>query len=157
MIIIPLNAIHIIFCALFAAISAQLLKPIRGYILDPNKKWNWRLAIDAGGFPSSHSAMVTALAIAVGIHEHFSSTLFAITVVLAIIVIYDAANVRYYSGQNIKVTQQLVRDLQDKYPKTFNNPIYDTKLKPILGHRWIEVLGGILWGVVIAYIFHLVK
>ena len=101
--------------------------------------------------------MVSALALAVGFRERFSSTLFAITVVLAIIVIYDAANVRYYSGQNIKVTQQLVKDLQERYPHTFESSIYKTKLKPVLGHRWVEVIGGIIWGLFVAYIFYLVK
>ena len=32
-----------------------------------------------------------------------------------------------------------------------------TKLKPVLGHRWVEVVGGIIWGLFVAYIFYLVK
>ena len=155
--LISLNTIHIIFCAIFAAVSAQLLKPICAFVVEPEHDWEWSLTVASGGFPSSHSAMVSALALAVGFRERFSSTLFAITVVLAIIVIYDAANVRYYSGQNIKVTQQLVKDLQERYPHVFESSIYKTKLKPVLGHRWVEVVGGIIWGLIVAYIFYLVK
>ena len=86
-------------CAIFAAVSAQLLKPICAFVVEPEHDWEWSLTVASGGFPSSHSAMVSALALSVGFRERFSSTLFAITIVLAIIVIYDAANVRYYSGQ----------------------------------------------------------
>ena len=85
--LISLNTIHIIFCAIFAAVSAQLLKPICAFVVEPEHDWEWSLTVASGGFPSSHSAMVSALALAVGFRERFSSTLFAITVVLAIIVI----------------------------------------------------------------------
>lgn len=139
--------------ALTAAVIAQLLKPAVGFLT--TKKWNWSLAHASGGFPSSHSALVSALALSVGMVEQFRSTIFAVALALAIIVIYDAANVRYYSGQNIKVTQQLIRDLQKMYPDMFDDPLYDTKLKPVLGHRWFEVFGGIILGLLVAMIFHI--
>lgn len=138
--------------AITAAVIAQLLKPFLVYI--KTHEWNWRLAKAAGGFPSSHSALVSALALSVGLHDKFSSTIFAVTMALAVIVIYDAANVRYYSGQNIKVTQQLVKDLKENEPQEFTDPIYDIKLKDVLGHKWHEVLGGILLGCMIALVYH---
>ena len=139
--------------ALTAAVIAQLMKPAIGYLT--TKKWNWALAHAAGGFPSSHSALVSALAVSVGLQEQFRSSIFAVTLAMATIVIYDAANVRFYSGQNIKVTQQLIRDLQKMYPDLFDDPLYDTKMKPVLGHRWFEVLGGIVLGCIVALIFHI--
>jgi len=138
--------------AITAAVIAQLLKPLLKY--PKTHKWDWRLAKAAGGFPSSHSALVSALALSVGLHDKFSSTIFAVTMALAVIVIYDAANVRYYTGQNIKVTQQLVKDLQENQPSEFNDPIYSTKLKNVLGHKWREVIGGILLGCFIALVYH---
>ncbi len=138
--------------AITAAIIAQLLKPLLKY--PKTHKWDWRLAKAAGGFPSSHSSLVSALALSVGLHDKFSSTIFAVTMALAVIVIYDAANVRYYTGQNIKVTQQLVKDLQENQPSEFNDPIYSTKLKDVLGHKWREVIGGILLGCFIALVYH---
>ena len=84
----------------------------------------------------------------------FRSALFAIALTLAVIVIYDAANVRYYSGQNVKVTQQLVKDVQDALHTEFEDPIYDVKLKDVLGHRWSEVIAGIILGCGIAAVFH---
>ena len=107
-----------------------------------------------GGMPSSHTALVTALALSVGLQEAFSSTIFAVTAALAVIVIYDAANVRYYSGQNIKVTQQLVKDVQEELNTEFTNPIYQIKLKDVLGHKWMEVVGGGILGAFVAIVFH---
>lgn len=109
---------------------------------------------DAGGMPSSHSAMVTAMALSVGFRDGFSSALFAVSFTMACVVIYDAANVRYYSGQNIKLTQQLVKDVQEMTHTQLQNPIYNIKLKEVLGHKWAEVLGGMLVGALIASIFH---
>ena len=112
--------------AILSAVLAQLLKPIVHYM--KTGKWNLWLIKDSGGMPSSHTALVTALALSVGLQEAFSSTIFAVTAALAVIVIYDAANVRYYSGQNIKVTQQLVKDVQEELNTEFTNPIYQIKL-----------------------------
>ncbi|MBR3311078.1 MAG: divergent PAP2 family protein [Solobacterium sp.] len=138
--------------AIISAIIAQAMKPIIHYA--KTRKWRLKLAFTSGGFPSSHSALVSALALSVGLQEMFRSPLFAIALTLAVIVIYDAANVRYYSGQNVKVTQQLVKDVQDALHTEFEDPIYDVKLKDVLGHRWSEVIAGIILGCGIASIFH---
>lgn len=137
--------------AIIAATLAQLLKPVIHYL--KTHTWNLHLLMDSGGMPSSHTALVSALAMSVGFRERFSSTIFAVTLALAVIVIYDAANVRYYSGQNIKVTQQLVKDVQENLHTEFDNPIYQIKLKNVLGHKWMEVIGGLILGVLIAIIF----
>ncbi len=112
--------------------------------------------VDSGEFPSSHSATVSALAMAVGLHEHFSSSLFAVSLVLAAIVIYDAANVRYYSGQNARVTQKLISDIQELLDTQLDDPVYAIKLKTVLGHKWFEIIGGILIGIAVALFFHFV-
>jgi len=138
--------------AILSAVLAQLLKPIVHYM--KTGKWNLWLIKDSGGMPSSHTALVTALALSVGLQEAFSSTIFAVTAALAVIVIYDAANVRYYSGQNIKVTQQLVKDVQEELNTEFTDPIYQIKLKDVLGHKWMEVVGGGILGAFVAIVFH---
>ena len=120
------------YSAIVSALLAQFLKPFIYYCV--KHEWHWHLAHDSGGFPSSHSALVSALA-------------------FACIVIYDAANVRYYSGQNIRVTQQLVHDIQEEFHIKFLNPIYHTKMKEVLGHKWFEVIGGIILGCAVALIF----
>ena len=138
--------------AIISAVIAKALKPFIFYFR--KRVFRWRMAFDSGGFPSSHSALVSALALSVGLQEHFRSTIFAVALTLAVIVIYDAANVRYYSGQNIKITQQLVKDVQESLNTEFDDPIYSIKLKEVLGHKWVEVIGGILLGMTIALIFH---
>ncbi len=138
--------------AIVSAILAQILKPVLYWL--HSHEWKPKLAKESGGFPSSHSAMVSALALSVGIQEKFNSTLFAVALTMAVIVIYDAANVRYYSGQNIRVTKQLVNDVQENLNVKFASPIYSMKLKDVLGHKWTEVLGGIILGCIIALLFH---
>ena len=147
-----IKSMYPFWSAILSALLAQLLKPIIYYF--KTGKWRLHLVIDSGGMPSSHTALVSALALSVGLQERFSSTLFAVTLVLAVIVIYDAANVRYYSGQNIKVTQQLVKDVQENLHTEFDDPIYQIKLKDVLGHKWMEVFGGLVLGALIALIFH---
>ena len=142
---------HPFFSAMAAGITAQALKPVFYYM--KKKEWRWGLMKASGGFPSSHSALVSALALAVGLQENFRSSIFAVTLALAVIVIYDAANVRYYSGQNIKVTQQLIRDLQEQQPEQFDDPIYQMKMKSVLGHKWLEIIGGICIGLIYAVLF----
>ena len=138
--------------AILSALIAQALKPV--FYKIKTGKWNLGSVKESGGMPSSHTALVSALALSVGLQERFSSTIFAVTAALAVIVIYDAANVRYYSGQNIKVTQQLVKDVQEELHTEFDSPIYQIKLKDVLGHKWVEVLAGAVLGCTMALLFH---
>jgi uncharacterized protein len=95
-----------------------------------------------GGMPSSHSALVTSLATAVGIEVGFDSTLFAVATVLALIVMYDARGVRKESGQHARMLNQIAREL------FAGHPINDRQLKELLGHTTIEVFVGALVGLV---------
>ena len=89
---------------------------------------------------------------AIGMQEGFDSTIFAVTAVFAFIVMYDACHVRYYSGKNIELVQQLVRDLKEMDVQ-LDKPIYEEQLKSVLGHRFIEVLGGFVVGLVFPLLF----
>ena len=137
-----MSSIYPLVAALLANVIAQVLKPIVLYFR--TKELDVHQCIACGGFPSSHSSTVTALTIAIGMNEGFDSALFAITCVFSFIVIYDAANVRYYAGRNIQLTKQLISDLETLKGLKFNDPIYHEKIKSVLGHKFIEILGGIL-------------
>ena len=141
--------------ALLSLIIAQLLKPIFYYIT--KKEWDISSISQSGGFPSSHSALVSALTLAVGLQESFSSTLFAITAAFSVVVIYDAANVRYYSGLNIKIVKQLIKDIKAQTDIELQDPVYYSKIKEVLGHRWFEVFGGIILVVIIAYLMYYLR
>jgi acid phosphatase family membrane protein YuiD len=82
----------ILLSALIAWATAQVLKVLIELII--LKRWNWALLFQAGGMPSSHSAMVSATALSTGLTIGFDSAAFAVASVLAMIVIYDATGVR---------------------------------------------------------------
>lgn len=151
-----MKQLYPIWVSFSALIIAQLLKPIFHYY--KTKEWNYKLMFDSGGLPSSHSAMVSALVLSVGFVEQFSSSIFAVTVVFAFIVMYDAANIRFYAGRNIQTTRQLIRDLKANkiHSPLLDNPIYEAPTKEILGHSWLEVICGALLGLFVAGIWYII-
>lgn len=100
------------------------------------------ILFSTGGMPSSHSALVTSLATATGIQYGFGSAYFAISSVLALIVMYDARGVRQESGQHARVLNQIVRELMS------GHTISERELKELLGHTTIEVFVGALVGII---------
>jgi len=150
-----LGNLYPFWASITACIIAQGLKPILKYL--NTKEWTTHLMFESGGFPSSHAAIVTALCLSVGLQDSFSSTVFAVVLMFGLIVAYDAANVRYYAGQNIQITQQLIKDIQILTEIKLDDPIYLSKVKEVLGHKWFEVIGGGLLGLIIAGLMNLVR
>ncbi|AMC92759.1 hypothetical protein AOC36_01775 [Erysipelothrix larvae] len=142
------NEFYPLLCAIVANIVAQLLKPIFHYIKTGN--WDFKMALESGGFPSSHTALVVGLAFAIGYSEGFTSTFFYIAFCLMLIVVYDAANVRYYAGQNIRMTKQLINDFEVLTKHKLTDPVYQERVKTVLGHKWVEVIGGLVLGFIVA-------
>ena len=147
-----MNSLYPIMAALSANVCAQILKPL--FLYPRIKRFDIHQTIASGGFPSSHSATVTALSTAIAFQHGIESPYFAIAIVFTIIVIYDAVNVRYYAGRNIQLTKQLINDLQDQGDIEFSNPIYYEKMKGVLGHKLIEAIGGIFLGIVITLLWY---
>lgn len=50
------------------------------------RRWDLKQLVGSGGMPSSHSATVTALAVAIGLQEGFGGSHFAIALILASVV-----------------------------------------------------------------------
>ena len=98
-----MNKFYVPVAAASACILAQLLKPVGHYLIHRN--WNPRLVFSSGDMPSSHSALVSALTLAIGLTDGFDTNVFYISLCFSVIVCYDAANVRFYAGKNISVTQ----------------------------------------------------
>lgn len=134
----------ILVTSLSAWLAAQLLKVLFVYIR--NKKIDLRRLIGAGGMPSSHSALVVSLSISVGEACSFSSPEFAICVIFAFIVMYDAAGVRRAAGKQARVLNTIIQDMLDtgKFP--------EEKLKELIGHTPVEVIAGAIVGIVVAII-----
>ena len=144
-----LNNRHI-WVALFACVSAQGIKVLIEYAF--TQKLDKALLFSTGGMPSSHSAFVVALALSIGTMEGLNSPVFALAFVFACIVMYDAAGVRRATGKHA----QVINDLMDRLKKIGVKP--DKKLKEILGHSPVEVVGGAIWGsVVVALAYWLMR
>jgi len=127
-----------IFIALSSCISAQALKVLVDY--GRKKKVDKALIFGTGGMPSSHSALVVALTASIGITEGVSSALFAISLIFAGVVMYDAAGVRRAAGKHAEIINDIVESLENIGIKP------DEKLKELLGHSPIEVMAGAIWG-----------
>jgi len=133
---------RVLLTVLAAWISAQTLKiPIEYF---RTRRWNWALFFAPGGMPSSHSALVTATAHAIGLHIGFDSPLFALAVAIAMIVIYDATGIRRQAGMQAQKINILVDELLK------GHPISEQQLREVLGHTPIEALGGVLLGLAVA-------
>jgi acid phosphatase family membrane protein YuiD len=140
-----LAANRVLLAGFVAWTLAQLIKLPLNYAL--RREWDWSLLIAAGGMPSSHSALVTGVSIAVGLQEGWDSPLFAIAGIVAMIVIYDATGVRRHAGDHARVLNLMIDELLT------GHPLAEKELKEVLGHTPREVIGGILLGILMAYLF----
>lgn len=141
-----------IMAALLGVFVAQFLKiPIH---LIMEKEFRPGLFFSTGGMPSSHTSTVVSLATAVGLLEGFLSTLFAISFVLAIVVMHDATGVRRQAGTHAAVLNELVKDfnlLKETINPNLKKVEKQQKLKELLGHKPIEVFFGAILGVAIGF------
>ncbi|KAL8505519.1 hypothetical protein ACS0TY_016678 [Phlomoides rotata] len=119
--------------ALLACAIAQFLKPFITWLKD--KKWDSRKMVSSGGMPSSHSATVTALATTIGLEEGVGASSFAIAVVLACVVMYDATGIRLHAGRQAELLNQIVCELPPEHPLANIRPLRDS-----LGHTPLQTL-----------------
>lgn len=139
-----LMANHILMASLLAWALAQISKTLYECIRFRELKLS-RL-VSSGGMPSSHSALVTGLATSAGRVSGLSSPLFAVAVVLAAIVMYDAAGVRRAVSIQARILNQMIDDaFQGK-------PFAEKRLRELIGHTPVQVLVGALLGVGIGLI-----
>lgn len=95
-----------------------------------------------GGMPSSHSALVCSTAVSCGVSAGFDSPVFAVAVVVAFIVMYDAAHVRRETGEQAKVLNYILRNWEELKPEEF-----DAELKELIGHTPLQVAVGAVLGI----------
>lgn len=123
---------------------AQLIKlPLR---FIQRGEWDWVILLRAGGMPSSHSALVTAVAHGTGLVYGFDSPQFALGVVLAMIVIYDATGIRRQAGRHAEIINALMRDLLE------GHQLRQDRLREVLGHSPLEAFVGMVLGLVVAQV-----
>src|SRR5262247_2151324 len=86
----------VLIAGIIAWAIAQIIKIPLDFLR--TRKWNWSLLLTTGGMPSSHSALMTAITLAIGLYYGFDHPTFALGVAITMIVTYDAANVRRQTG-----------------------------------------------------------
>jgi len=142
-----LNALEIVrhpwFISAFAAGSlAQLFKMLSNW--KKTRRMDFSHLFMSGGMPSAHSALVTALSVAVGLTDGFNSPIAMIAVGFATITIADAVSLRRAAGEQAKLLNRIVERLNE------SAPFEAERLQERLGHKRREVLGGILFGIAVA-------
>ena len=123
----------------------QLFKLL--YDLYTTKKFNFKRIMGSGGMPSSHSAVVTSLATLIGKYNGIDSPIFALALIVAFVVMYDACGVRRAAGKQAKVLNEIVNT-----PGLSNVQVQE-KLQEALGHTPTQVFVGFLIGLIAGLIF----
>ncbi|MCM1495470.1 MAG: divergent PAP2 family protein [Bacteroides sp.] len=128
---------------------AQLLKVLIHLCM--TRQWKWERVVGGGGMPSSHSATVGALATACLLKYGPDSFEFAMATVFAIIVMYDAMNVRLETGKQGAILNILIKneEIKARLSETSKDKWTETVLKEYVGHTPIQVLVGLILGIVI--------
>ena len=126
---------------------AQLLKVL--VVLAREKRLDWWFLVRSGGMPSSHTALVCALATAIAMTQGFNSVTFAITAILAIVVMYDAAGVRQAVGRQSKILNRMVKEFRVGRPKGE----VERDLREFIGHTPFQVFAGAIVGIFIAWLW----
>jgi len=133
-----LFANDVLAVCVMAWLIAQLSKPILHYA--HTRRVNLRYLVSAGGMPSSHSAVVVALATRIGFDTGLSSIDFALSAVFAAVVMYDAAGVRRAVSVQARILNRMLAEMIEA--QHFN----EERLRELVGHTPFEVFVGALIG-----------
>jgi hypothetical protein len=131
---------RILLIALVSMFTAQLLKVI--LVLMTTRRLDLPRFFSTGGMPSSHTAMVVGLSAATGRIAGMHSPYFALSVVLALVVMNDASGIRRAAGEQAKVLNYMIRN----WDSAQTPELFVKQLRELLGHKPIEVLAGAVIG-----------
>lgn len=138
----------VLWISMLAWFIAQSLKVVHTLIVD--KRFNVLRFVGSGGMPSSHSAFVMAMTTTIGQIHGFNSTIFALSLGFALIVMYDAAGVRFAVGNQAIILNQMIEDF---HMRRKDKKLTEHRLKELVGHTQYEVLVGAILGIVISILF----
>lgn len=123
---------------------AQALKIPTEYLR--SRRWLWTMFFAAGGMPSSHTALMVAGTLSIGLYHGFDNPLFALAVAITMIIAHDASGVRRQAGIHAERINVLFEELLHGH--IWN----EDELKEVIGHTPLEVIGGIILGLLIAIV-----
>ena len=133
-----------IYIPFFLWFAIQTFKVI--YDLVTTKKFNFKRIMGAGGMPSSHSAIVTGLATLIGKYEGVDTPIFALALIGAFVVMYDACGVRRAAGKQAALLNKIVET------PGLSGVQVSERLVEVLGHTPTQVVVGALIGVIVGLI-----
>jgi acid phosphatase family membrane protein YuiD len=137
--------IHIVgIASLISGLLAQFLKVLLGY--RQTRRFRIERLLDTGGMPSSHTALVTTLTIGVAYYAGIGSSMFSITLIFSMYIIFEAAGLRQEVGKQARVLNELIDDFHETHH------LNTARLKELVGHTWGEVSVGFLVGLMVALI-----
>ena len=136
-----------LWAMLVSAFLAQGAKIVIGVLR--HRKFNFYWLLGTGGMPSAHSAAVVSLTICIGKEQGVSSPIFAMSILFALITMFDAQTWRRSIGTQAKILNDIMGDLQEK------RHIQEDRLRELVGHTPIEVFMGILIGAGVAFLLYL--
>ncbi|RAP24927.1 acid phosphatase [Candidatus Marinamargulisbacteria bacterium SCGC AG-343-K17] len=135
-----LNDILFNFFPLIASLSSMTISQSIKLLcmILTGKKINLVSLTRSGGMPSSHSALITAITLSIGLKNGFSSSHFFLSVVLSLVVIYDARGIRHTVGNHAQILNNSVLSTTEK------------KLNEHVGHTFPEIIAGISIGIIVS-------
>jgi acid phosphatase family membrane protein YuiD len=134
------------------AVCIQLCKLIIDRF-DGRKQINWTQLFTAGGFPSVHSGLSASLVTIIALEAGFDSPVFAVALCFALLFWYDAANIRFQAGQHAQYLNHIYR-LVRQLKKIWVDHHELHHLKERLGHTVTEVIGWIVFAIILTYLLH---
>jgi acid phosphatase family membrane protein YuiD len=144
----PLNAFGgnaVLWAAAVGWFTAQFIKMIRSLIV--TRRLDLGYMFSSGGMPSAHSALVTAMATAIGRVMGLGSPVFALAIVFAGVVMYDAAGVRLAVSLQARILNHMIDDFFHE------RGLQAKRLRELIGHTPLEVFAGAAVGIIIGILF----
>ena len=97
--------------------------------------------------PSSHTAIVVSLTTLIGKNVGVETPLFALSLIVSLVVMYDAAGVRRAAGKQATLLNKIVQT-----PGLTGLEVQE-KLVEVLGHTPLQVVVGAIIGIIVGLIF----
>lgn len=111
-----------------------------------------RLLDGAGGIPSSHTTVTSCLTTLIGLNMGFNNPVFALSAIFSLVVMYDAMGIRYETEKQAKIINKITKQIK------LDNLTGELKeLKEEVGHKPIEVLCGLILGVIVGIVGNIVR
>ena len=129
--------------ALASGLLAQAAKVVVELLV--RRRWRPGLFLANGGMPSSHAATVTTLSLLVGRAEGYGSSLFSLVLVFSLFVLFEATGLRQEMGKQAQLLNEI---LDGGFAR---DAFAGRRLRELVGHTWVEVAGGILFGVAVFF------